>query len=102
MAKIDNMLFGARTAGAQGEAGVGQAEAGVGLGQTGQGIQAGGLATGAASDIGKQSLYSRQVSDEMHRQAVGDYAKAFGTVMGLPWDRWLGIGGGNGGVVGGA
>jgi len=82
MSQIDNMLFGARTAGAQGEAGVGQAEAGVGLGQTGQGIQAGGLATGAASDIGKQSLYSRQVSDAMHRQAVGDYSNAFSSLMG--------------------
>ena len=39
MSKIDNMLFGARTSGAQGEAGVGQAESGVGLGQTGQGLQ---------------------------------------------------------------
>jgi hypothetical protein len=82
MSQIDNMLFGARTAGAQGEAGVGQAQAGVGLGQTGQGIQSAGLASGTASDMGKQSLYSRQVSDEMHRQAVGDYAKAFGSLMG--------------------
>jgi len=82
MSKIDNMLFGARTAGAQGEAGVGQAEAGVGLGQTGQGIQAGGLATGAASDLGRQALYSRGLSNELHRQAVGDYSNAFGSLMG--------------------
>jgi hypothetical protein len=85
MGKIDNMLFGAQGAGAQALAGVGQAQAGVGLGQSGQGIQAGGLAEGAASDLGKQALYSRQVSDEMHRKAVGDFANAFGSVMGLPF-----------------
>jgi len=82
MSQIDNMLFGARTAGAQGLAGVGQAQAGVGLGETGQGIQAGGLATGAASDLGKQALYSRELSDAMHREAVGDYSNAFGSLMG--------------------
>jgi hypothetical protein len=82
MAQIDNMLFGARTAGAQGLAGVGQAESGVGLGETGQGIQAGHLASGTAGELGQQALYSRQVSNAMHRQAVGDYANAFGSVMG--------------------
>lgn len=100
MAQIDNLLFGARTAGAQGETGVGQAQAGVGLGQTGQGIEAGRLATGAASELGREALSSRGLSDELHRQAVGDYAKAFGSVMGLPWDKWLGFGGGGGGGTG--
>jgi hypothetical protein len=86
MAKIDNMLFGARTAGAQGEAGVGQAQAGIGLGETGQGLQGAGLAEGAASDLGRQALYSREVSDQLHRQAVGDYTKAFGSIIGgVPW-----------------
>lgn len=70
MAKIDNMLFGARTAGAEGEAGVGQAEAGVGLGQTGQGLEGAGLATGAASDLAKQSLYSRGLSEDIHQKHV--------------------------------
>jgi len=82
MSKIDNMLFGARTAGAQGEAGVGQAQAGVGLGETGQGIQAGGLAANTANEMTRNSLYSRGLSNELHRQAVGDYSNAFGSLMG--------------------
>ena len=102
MSQIDNMLFGARTAGAQGEAGVGQAEAGVGLGQSGQGIQAGSLASGTAEAMGRQNLYSRQVSDQMHRQAVDDYSKAFGSLMGALGGIFGGGGGGTGGVVGGA
>jgi hypothetical protein len=74
MAQIDNMLFGARTAGAQGEAGVGQAEAGVGLGETGQGIQAGGLASGTAGEMGKQNLYSRELSEQIHQKHVNQIA----------------------------
>jgi len=100
MSKIDNMLFGARTAGATGEAQVGQAQAGVGLGETGQGIQAGGLAANTANEITRNSLYSRGLSDELHRQAVGDYAKAFGSVIGgTPWGsigKFFGLGGGGG------
>jgi len=104
MSQIDNMLFGARTAGAQGEAGVGQAQAGVGLGETGQGIQGGALAAGAANDLGRQALQSRVISNEMHRQAVGDYANAFGSVIGGLFPGGFGGlfgGGGGGGAVGG-
>jgi hypothetical protein len=82
MGKIDNMLFGARTAGAQGEAGVGQAQAGIGLGETGQGLQGAGLASGTASELGREALASRGLSNEMHRQAVGDYSNAFGSLIG--------------------
>jgi len=81
MSKIDNMLFGARTAGAQGLAGVGQAQAGVGLGETGQGIQAGTLANRAAEGITDESRLSRMDSNAIHRQAVGDYSKAFQSLM---------------------
>jgi hypothetical protein len=95
MSQIDNMLFGARTAGAQGEAGVGQAQAGVGLNQTGQGIESAGLASKTAGTMGEQDLYSRQVSDKMHRQAVSDYANAFGSVIGGLFP------GGFGGLMGG-
>jgi hypothetical protein len=77
MSKIDNMLFGARTAGAQGEAGVGQAESSVGLGETGQGIQAGGLASSTAGDLGKLALYSRGQSEQIHRQHVKDLSDSF-------------------------
>jgi hypothetical protein len=106
MSKIDNMMFGARTAGAGALGQIGQAQSGVGLGQSGQGIQAGGLASSTAADLGRQALYGREQSDEMHRQAVGDYAKAFGSVIGgFPWDKWgkalgglFGIGGGGGGA----
>ena len=76
MAKVDNMLFGARGAGAAGEAGVGQAESGVGLGQTGQGIQSAGLASGTAQALGRQALAGRQQSNEIHRQAVNDITSA--------------------------
>jgi len=74
MSQIDNMLFGARTAGAQGEAGVGQAQAGVGLGETGQGLQGGALAAGAANDLGKQALASRELSEQIHQKHVSQIA----------------------------
>lgn len=77
MGQIDNMLFGARGAGAQGLAGVGQAESGVGLGQTGQGIQAGGLAAHAAGELGQQALYSRGQSEKIHQQHVNQLSQSF-------------------------
>jgi hypothetical protein len=67
MSKIDNMLFGARTAGATGEAEVGQAESGVGLGETGQAIQAGGLANRAGESIADESRMSRPTSYGIHQ-----------------------------------
>ena len=71
MAKVDNMLFGARTAGAEGLAGVGGTEAGVGLGQTGQGLQAGNLASGTAQELGREALASRGQSYDIHKQSTG-------------------------------
>jgi hypothetical protein len=73
-AKIDNMLFGARTAGASGLAGVGGTEAGVGLGETGQGIQAGGLASATANNITRDSLASRGQSYDIHKATSGAIA----------------------------
>lgn len=81
MAKIDNMLFGARTAGASGEAGVGQAEAGIGLGESGQGIQAGGLAAGSAGDLGKLALKSRGQSEQIHQTHVNQLSDAFDKLL---------------------
>ena len=81
MSKIDNMLFGARTAGAQGLAGVGQAEAGVGLGETGQGIQSAGLASSTAGDLGKLALYSRGQSEDIHQKHVNQLSDAFDRIL---------------------
>jgi len=81
MSKIDNMLFGARTAGAQGEAQVGQAQAGVGLGETGQGIQSAGLASSTAGDLGKLALYSRGQSEEIHQKHVNQLSDAFDRIL---------------------
>lgn len=77
MAKIDNMLFGARTAGATGEAKVGEAESGVGLGETGQAIQAGHLAAGTAGELGRESLESRGQSEKIHQEHVNQLSQSF-------------------------
>jgi hypothetical protein len=77
MAKIDNMLFGARTAGAGGLAKVGEAESGVGLGETGQGIQAGSLASSSAGELGREALYSRGQSEQIHQKHVDQLAQSF-------------------------
>ena len=91
LATIDNMLFGAQT-GAAGElANIGRTEAGIGLGETGQGLSAENLAGNTATNAAELALESRPLSDEMHRQAVGDYAQAFGSIAGgLPWGQWFG------------
>jgi predicted Zn-dependent protease len=75
MAAIDNMLFGAQTGAAKEVGDIGRTEAGVGLGETGQGIGAVSGAGDLAAKAGEESLASRKLSDEMHRQATGDISK---------------------------
>lgn len=77
MSYIDNLMFGARAGGAQGLAGVGQAESGVGLGETGQGIQAGSLASSSAGELGREALYSRGQSEQIHQKHVDQLAQSF-------------------------
>jgi hypothetical protein len=77
MAKVDNMLFGARTAGAEGEAKVGEAESGIGLGQTGQAIQGGAVAGRTAGELGQQALESRGQSEQIHQKHVNQLSQSF-------------------------
>lgn len=101
LAQIDNMLFGAQT-GAAGElANVGRTEAGVGLGETGQGLQATGLAGNIAGTGAELAMKSRSLSDELHRQAVTDYSKAFQSLMGGSMGNWLNNLGNKIGIIGG-
>lgn len=81
MAKIDNLLFGARPAAAQQEAAIGGKEADIGQNQMSAALRALGLGETAASDLTGHAITSRRDSYAINKamqndikQVVGDLA----------------------------
>lgn len=71
-AAIDNLLFGAASTGAEGEAKTGGAITQAGLGQTGQGINLVNTGLDAAQDVTADSITSRPDSFKINKSVQND------------------------------